>query len=549
MADKRDAKERVNKDVRAPNPWDHRTMVTGEMASWRPPLTSWDNDIRPGFEVNRARARELALTNPYVANAVETKRDAIIGKKFSLVLLPNAEYLGVDEDDADAWATEAEAEWNRYAESITFDVDAKRTSTFTFLMHQVQEGMHTDGEVLGIVAWSEGPLGYGTCLQLIEPERLDDKNEQEGTGAETRYGIERNEHGAPIAYHIKDAHDADMMWSGPGKATKVTRYARYGRHGRPAVMHCYDEARPGQTRGISRDMLSSLKQAKMLAVFSEAELSRSIMSASWAAVIQTDMQYDQAMNVLGATGGDKYANNLTKASADYLKEIAPYYNKLGLQYNGARVAHLMPGDKLQIVQSQIAGVQHEAFEKAFLKQMAAGLGVSYEELSRDFSGMSYAAARQASEVVWRRYLRLRAMLNQKFCMQFVSAWMEEAITSGRLRMLGKKFEATRQGFAQARYGLCVGEFISWGRPVIDPVKETTGAHMRMVLGLSTLRSEAATTGDDFMTLIRQRAREATERAKYPILNPGGTDPSLVIGGKAPGSDGAKGKAARKDGPG
>ena len=53
----------------------------------------------------------------------------------------------------------------------------------------------------------------------------------------------------------------------------------------------------------------------------------------------------------------------------------------------------MPGEKLNIVKGEVQGAQYEIFERAFLRQLAAGLNVSYEELSRDFSNVFRTPAR------------------------------------------------------------------------------------------------------------------------------------------------------------
>lgn len=525
----------MSKDKRVPmvpNPWDHRQHLRGEIACWQPRLTSVDNDIRPELGVNRARGRELAITAPHAVNATETVRDAVIGRRFALALNPISEYLGVSDDEKDEWSKIAEAEWRRYAETFTFDVDATRKNTFTFLMHQVMEGFTTDGEAVGIVRAKEGWAGYLTCLQMIEPERLEEKNSQFNYGAsnEIRFGIERDHFGEPIAYHVKDTHDGDVKWSRPGAQARVRRIPRYDADGRPQVLHVFDDFRPGQTRGIARGMVAALKMHKMFQTFSEATLSKAVMSANYAAVVTSDLPYEQAMAVLGANGGDTYGNNLTTAAAAHLSEAADYYNHVGLSYNGAKVVHLMPNEKLEIVQGQSDGVQQEAFQTMFLRQLAAALNISYEELSRDFSGVTYSSARQSMILMWRRYLRMRELLVAKFAMPFVSCWMQEAVLTKRLPMLGK-FKATEEGWRQARHALCAGGFVSWGQPIIDPVKEMTGKNMAMAMGLDTLRDAAAETGEDWGSLLRQRAREMKERARLG-LNVNGVDPTLVIGGNA-----------------
>lgn len=526
--------------------WDHRTHIRGEIAQWQPPIVSADRDIAPGFLENKARARDLALTDPYATNSAEITRDAVIGRKFRLALLPDADYLGVSYDEADEWAALAEAEWERYAEGVTFDADAARKNTFTFMMHTVQEGMHSEGEALGIVRAKAGHYGYVTCLQLIEPERLEDPPGY--SAAEVRYGVERDEYGEPIAYHIRDAHKSDDRWrNGPRLPVGRTRVERWTETGRPQVLHLMDDFRPGMSRGVSRGMLASLKRMKMLQTFSDAELGRAIMQATWAAVIESELDYQQAMMVLGAGGGNTYGNNLTAAAAEHMRSVAPYYSDIGLRFNGAKVAHLMPGEKLNVVQAQVNGVAFDQFSTSMVRQLAAGLGVSYEDLSRDFSSTSYSAARQSLATIWRHYMRQRTMISVKFAMPYVSAWMEEAIVMRRLPMLGKRFKATEDGYRMARPGLCAGDFISWSKPVIDPVKERTGQHMAMALGMSTLRDEAATEGEDYTKLLRQRAREVRLRDELG-LNPTGIDQSLVIGGGKAGNPQEERKA-RSDGPG
>jgi lambda family phage portal protein len=538
MAHANDSKTPVRHDAMrngAPTAWDYRANLVGEIATWQPPLTSADNDIRHGFELTKARARDLALSNPYAANSVEILRDAVVGKKFMLALAPHAPSLGVTEDEAEEWSNEVEAEWNLYAEGLTHDADATRKSSFTFLMHQVMVGLHVDGEALGLVISKEGQKGYRTCLQLIEPERLDNYNQmqQYQTGInQVRFGVERDEVGEAIAYNIREVHPHETIWSSPAAQYKVKRVERYTDTGRPNALHLFDAPRPNMSRGVSVAMAASLKNMKMLSTFTDAELSRQIQSASWAAVIETEMDYEQAMRVLSQGGVDfSKGNPLTQAAAQHFQEIAPYYQNAGIRYNGAKVAHLLPGEKLQIVQSALQGAQYDQFEKAVLRQLAAGLNVSYESLARDYSGMSYSAARQSMQDIWMRYLRIRQLLTQGFAMPYFSAWLEEAIIRRKVPMLGKQFKPTERGYRLAKHALCQGEFISWGKPIIDPVKERTGQGIALALGLTTMRDEAGAEGDDWLANLKQRSREAKARAALD-LNPTGIDPTLVVGGNA-----------------
>lgn len=539
----------------AAQPWDYRANLVGEIATWQPPLTSADNDIRPGFELNKARARDLALSNPYAANSVEILRDAVVGKKFMLALAPDYEDLGVSIEAADEWVGIVEREWERYAEGITFDADASRKNSFTFLMHQAMAGLHMEGEALGTIEAKRGQHGYMTCLNLIEPERLDNFHQVQSpfaaNGNQVRYGVERDKQGEPIAYHIREAHEHEAYWQGGRRSMQVQRVLRYNGAGRPQVLHVHDQARPNMTRGVSTAMLSTLKSMKMLGTFSDAELSRQIQSASWAAVVETELNYDQAMQLLargGSLAGDGTSGNtLTDYAVDHLRNVAPYYSAAGMMYNGSRIVHMVPGEKLKIVQSNLQGAQFDMFTKAVLRELAAGLNVSFETLTRDYSNLSYAAARVSMEEIWRRYLRIRQLLTQQLGLPFFSAWLEEAIKIKRVPMLGR-FKPDAAGWQRAKHMLCRGEFISWGRPIIDPVKERTGQGLALAMGLTTLRDEAAGDGADWQANLKQRKREAQLREELD-LNPTGVDPTLVVGGNAKAGNPQEGRKARKDGEG
>ena len=550
----------VKLPVRVPNPWDYRAQVTGEIAAWAPPLMSADRDAMPGFELNKARARDLVMSNPFAVNAAEISRDAIVGRNFALALDPDWEHVGASAEAAEEWQRIVEAEWRRYAEGFTFDVDATRKCTFTFLMHQVQFGMHVDGEVLAAVRAKTGETGYVTCLQLIEPERLDRMHNKQRTPDhnEIRLGVERDEYGEPIAYWILNGHRSDAVWSQPG-ASAYAQVQRFERsiNGRPSILHVFDEPRPQMTRGVSLPMLTTLRSMKMLQTFGEAELSRQIQSASYAAVIESEMDYEKAMRLLGTIGGGADVNALTQATYAHMAEVAQYHQSAGLQYNGSKVVHLVPGEKLNIVRGEIQGGQLEMFERAYMRQLAAGLNVSYEELTRDYSNLSYAGGRLGMVNMWRRYYRQRSMLVSKFAMPFVGAWMEEAVMTKRIPMLGK-FKPTAEGWKLAKHALVRGDFISWGEPIIDPVKEYTGKGLAMAYGLTTLRDEVASEGGDWRLVLQQRERETKMREKLG-LNPGGVDPTLAPGGGStkPEDGGENGKAgnaqegrkARSDGPG
>lgn len=501
-----------------------------DLLAWCPRLTDADNDHRVDFNVNKARAREMSWQDPYGSNAMAILRDAIVGRSYKLSLNINARALGLSEEQAHEWEQQAEEEWNRYAEGPWFGVDAGRKNTWTFLMHQVLCGLHSDGENLAMLVVKPGWEGYFTCLHLLEPERISDPYQGVvADGVEVRNGVEIDQHGEPLAYYIRKSYPGRNGYSGRAKPDDHVRVLRQTEWGRPVVLHLFDEHRPGMTRGVSR-MVSVLKQMKMLGAYSDTELERAVMQASFAAVIESEMNFDQAMQVLGVSGDSGWGNNITAAAMDHMQKVAPYHQALGLRYNGSRIAHLLPNEKLNVVQTNVQGAAYDQYEKAMIRQLAAGLGVAAESLSRDFSDTSYSAARMSLADIWRSFLVRRAMMNSKFCMPFVGAWMEEAIMKGFLEMPDGS-DPTIENWISKRQYIVRGDFISWQKPIIDPVKERDGQQKALAMGLTTMEEEAAAEGKDWDKILRQRAKEKKLRADLG-LNIGDIDPTLNYSGVA-----------------
>ncbi len=66
--------------------------------------------------------------------------------------------------------------------------------------------------------------------------------------------------------------------------------------------------------------------------------------------------------------------------------------------------HLMPGDSLNLQTAQDTDNGYSVFEQSLLRYIAAGLGVSYEQLSRNYAQMSYSTARASANESWAYFM-------------------------------------------------------------------------------------------------------------------------------------------------
>ncbi|WP_164173808.1 phage portal protein, partial [Stenotrophomonas maltophilia] len=77
--------------------------------------------------------------------------DSVVGLNFKLQYMPNAELLGVSEEEALEYADMVENMWDVAANSSLFHLDAQRMQTFSGLMRTAYAGYYIDGEVLATI--------------------------------------------------------------------------------------------------------------------------------------------------------------------------------------------------------------------------------------------------------------------------------------------------------------------------------------------------------------------------------------------------------------
>ena len=96
-----------------------------------PNLKSSESEIRKHSKSNAAKGYDLVITSSKAKNAVRIFKDAVIGKKLKLQLVPRARILGIDSQVAYEWAEVFEGHFENWANSISFDCDAKRQQNLT----------------------------------------------------------------------------------------------------------------------------------------------------------------------------------------------------------------------------------------------------------------------------------------------------------------------------------------------------------------------------------------------------------------------------------
>ena len=221
------------------------------------------------------------------------------------------------------------------------------------LLNHVITGVARDGEVF-LMKVRANYLRQGYALQPIEPDMIDEShNERVRGGNPIRMGIEIDESTRrPVAYHVLTAHPGDFDYTTLANGKKRNRV--------PAdrMMHIYRPDRADQTRGVPWSV-SAISSLKMLHGYREAELVAARVGAA-------------KMGFFTSPAGDGFTAD------DYEDNVTPIYDA------EAGTFHQLPaGVDFTAFDPSHPNSAFADFEKAVLRGIAGGLGISYTSLAND----------------------------------------------------------------------------------------------------------------------------------------------------------------------
>jgi lambda family phage portal protein len=489
--------------------YDGASRFDRDLTLWSPPLQTADMDILPDKDLSEARVRDTLRNDAYVQGGQTLHRDNIVGSMFLLNCKPELRVLNskaCDEKWAGEFQEEVEAKFTLWAESPNNWPDAARMNTLTALTRLAVGVYCASGEVIATAEWMrDQPRPFQTAIQMIEGERLSTPYDLSWDNR-VRGGIERNAYGAPQAYHIRNAHPSD--YSAGADAFTWTRVPIRKRFGRLNVIHIVEQMRIDQSRGIS-EMVSALKEMKITKKFRDVTLQNAVVNATYAASIESDMPPEAAFAAIGGVGGGEIGKGATDFAAEWLRALAAYTGgSKNLQMDGVKIPHLFPGTKLQLRNAGTPGGVGTEFEQSLLRYIAANLGVSYEQLSRDYSQTNYSSVRAAMNETLKFMTSRKRMVADRFASAVYRLWFEEALGKGEITTLTRSMPDYYAAMNADAYTNC--DWIGAGRGQVDELKETQASVLKLKYNLSTYEDEMARLGKDWRKTLAQREREQAE---------------------------------------
>lgn len=267
--------------------------------------------------------------------------------------------------------------------------DPSRQHSITALQRSVIRSWVIAGEVLAIHRVVDGRY----AVQLLDPEQLDRaKNEDRGPAGVIVAGVEKDGAGVIRGYWI--------LPQSPGDPFAInTQSIRFDAED---VIHIFEAEFPGQVRGIS-PLVAALPVLNNASIAIEARLKQLQVSAMLTAILTSP-------------------DGTTPFDGDPNPSLEP----------GA-IVRARPGEEVEVVNGP-QSPDFNAFIKVLYRQIAAAIGVTYEDLIGDLEGVNYSSFRGGALTARRKAEAIRkVLLMEGFLEPVFFRWQAIEMLSGRSR--------------------------------------------------------------------------------------------------------------------
>jgi lambda family phage portal protein len=469
-------------------------------ADWIAQSTSADAELYTSLRTLRNRARQLVRDNEYAAHAMRRViPNNVVGQgvRFQAqVMMRRGNRLDEKTNTA------IEREWSRWTRAQFCHVAGKLS--FQDIERMVMQETPESGEILvRMITRSFGGSRVPLGLEIIEADQLvDNWSGRTQEGREIRMGVEVDEWQRPVAYWLYPRHPGDYAIAANAPSNTWQRV--------PAdeIIHVALFERTNQTRGVPW-LASTLQKLRHIGGYEEAEIVRARASACIMGFIEspeidTPLAADDPMGADDVMDGEKVFD----MASGIVKELAP-----GEKFNG--FAPSTPNAAM------------EGFMRFMLRSVAAGTGISYESLSRDYSQSNYSSSRLALTEDRDHYRVLQAWLIRTFHQRVFDKWLDLAVLSGALDL--PAYETAPETYEAVRWS-------PRGWDWIDPLKEVTAAKLAVRSGFTTVDEVVAAKGGDVEETFKGLRRERDLSAEYDLVldtDPAQTDMKGIVQGMDP----------------
>ena len=458
------------------------TVFNGAMGGrlnmdWIAAILSADQEIKGNMRLLRARARELSRNNPVAKSFLKLLVANVLGEHgigYQATVRNNDQSLN------SAFNTKIEAAWCDWGKKGNCTVDGKMS--LRAVQQLVLKNLATDGEV-----FIRQVRGFNNkhrfAIQLFDADQLDhlfSRFPSKGSN-EIRMGVEVDQWGKPVAYHVNLQHPSDLGGSLVRERIPADQ-----------MLHLYDPERVNQTRGITW-YHPCMVELRMLGGYVEAELVAARIGAA-------------KMGFLTTTDPSSFVEPNPDA-------------KYRIQAEPGTIEQLPPGMDFQAWSPDHPASAFPTFVKAMLRFVASSLGVSYNALASDLEGVNYSSMRSGLLMERDQWRIHQSFLKEQMLQPIFESWISMSLLAGALTLDSRD---------PARF--LEGKWMPRGWMWVDPLKDAQAGILALNSGLNSRTRIISEQGGDFENVAEELAEEKklaetygldfTMNARPPVVDKG-----------------------------
>lgn len=452
---------------------------------WQPPRLGQNTLLITNMLQMVARSRQSVRNDAWANAAINRFESNVVGTGIQ------PHWGGISPDIR----TKIHASWERWQKRA----DYLGQSDFYTLQAIAAREIFEAGEVFGRMRLrpKKDKLNVPFQIQLIESEQLPvfyNSIAGSPTKNSIRAGIEIDPDQRRVSYHFYAEHPGESMLYPAAAMTYIEVDAKQ-------VIHVYKPTRAGQLRGEPR-MTAVMALMYELEQYEDAALVKKKIQEMFAAFIQ------------------KPAPDVDVVPLD-TTHTPPTDMGVGLsKIEAGTINELLPGEEI-VFPSLPRESDFNVFMSWALHKFAAGVGLTFEQVTGNLEGVNYSSIR-AGMLEFRRsceQFQFNVMVHQ-FCDPIACRWLDEAVLCGELD-LPNYFTDPYQY-----------QNITWVPPGwdwVDPQKESEAAKNDVRSGFSSRTLVVRKKGYDPEMVDAQSVEERSRAAKLGLVYI--SDPGQILEGR------------------
>lgn len=454
-------------------------------SDWNPIDSHIDNSIYNDGKRLRLLSRDLSLNNDYYKRFLSMYVNNTVGPNGFKLQVKGSDYIfenGQYKEVLDTVANNIiEENFSKWSDKKYCEITGKYS--FLDLKRVIVKSLARDGEVLIREIKDKKINKFGYTLQLLRIDRLDELlNKQLNNGNYIKMGIEFDNYGRVVAYHIRKQVQSDNNVNG------TIQLNDYERISADEIIHLFKIEFPEQTRGFCYGH-SVINTLKMLNSLTESALVNARVGASKMGF------YKQEKNT-----------NSAESLADYVED-----GELITEVSPGEFGILPEGFSFQEFNPTFPSDSFETFHNSILRSCASGLNVSYNMLANNLAEVNYSSIRAGLLDERSFYMEEQQFIIDNLLNRIYENWLEQSLFNEVIKFNSGKSLPFSQLEKFKKYNF-IGRRWAW----VDPLKDISASIKAIDYKLKSRSKIVSEEGVDYEDVLMDIQKEEEYAKKYNI---------------------------------